>query len=56
MAEKYGEGALVRLYRTLASVGPASAQKTDDLLREVLGMDRARLVGDWQGYLRRALK
>ncbi|HEV7649659.1 MAG TPA: hypothetical protein VGP26_16055 [Actinophytocola sp.] len=56
VAERYGEGRLVKLYRTLASVGPASAQKTDDLLREVLGMDRARLVGDWRNYLRTSLK
>jgi hypothetical protein len=56
VAERYGEGRLVKLYRTLASVGAASAQKTDDLLREVLGMDRAQLVRDWQRYLRAALK
>jgi hypothetical protein len=55
VAERYGEGTLVRLYRTLAAVGPASARETDDLLREVLGMDRKRLVGDWQDYLRKAL-
>ena len=55
VAERHGEDTLVKLYRTLAAVGPASARQTDDLLREVLGMDRKRLVGDWQDYLRKAL-
>src|SRR5699024_6228017 len=39
VAERYGEKKLVKLYRTLAAVGPASARQTDDLLRDVLGMD-----------------
>ncbi|HEY7596019.1 MAG TPA: hypothetical protein VH969_22950 [Actinophytocola sp.] len=56
VAERYGEKKLVRLYRKLAAVGPASARQTDDLLRDVLGMDRAELVGDWRDYLRVALK
>jgi hypothetical protein len=56
VADRYGEDTLVELYRKLAAVGPASARRTDDLLRDVLGMDRARLVNDWQDYLRDALK
>ncbi|MGH3881573.1 MAG: basic secretory protein-like protein [Actinophytocola sp.] len=56
VADRYGEDTLVELYRKLAAVGPASARRTDDLLRDVLGMDRARLVSDWQDYLRDALK
>lgn len=56
IAQRYGEDRLVELYRTLAAVGPASARKTDDMLRDVLGMDRAKLVGDWQSYLREALE
>ena len=52
MADRRGEDKLVELYRKLAAVGPASARKTDDLLREVLGLDRAELVRDWQDYLR----
>jgi hypothetical protein len=56
VADRWGEPRLVKLYRTLAAVGPASARRTDDLLREVLGVDRAKLVGDWQGYLRDALQ
>jgi hypothetical protein len=56
VAQRWGEPRLVRLYRTLAAVGPASARRTDDLLREVLGVDRAKLVGDWQEFLRDALK
>ncbi len=55
VAERFGEDTLVKLYRTLATVGPASARQTDDLLREVVGMDRKRLVGDWRNYLRKAL-
>ncbi len=56
VADRFGEDRLVKLYRTLAAVGPASARETDDMLRDVLGMDRAKLVGDWQDYLRDALK
>ncbi|MPZ85427.1 MAG: hypothetical protein GEV28_35590 [Actinophytocola sp.] len=56
IADRYGEETLITLYRKLAAVGPASASRTDDLLREVLGADRAELVGGWQHYLRDALK
>ena len=56
IADRYGEETLITLYRRLAAVGPASASRTDDLLREVLGVDRAKLVGGWQDYLRDALK
>jgi hypothetical protein len=55
VADRYGEETLVTLYRKLAAVGSASASRTDDLLREVLGVDRAELVRGWQDYLREAL-
>jgi Peptidase of plants and bacteria len=56
VAERYGEDTLVELYHKLATVGPASARETDDLLREVLGVNRAKLVGGWRDYLRTALQ
>jgi hypothetical protein len=56
IATEHGEDTLVELYRTLAGAGAVSARETDGLLREVLGVDRARLVEGWQDYLRRALE
>lgn len=56
VADRYGENTLVELYRTLAAVGSTSARKTDDLLRDVLGVNRAELVSGWRDYLRDALK
>ena len=56
LAQRYGEETLVELYRSLATVGPASARQTDDLLRGVLGVNRAKLVGGWRDYLRTALQ
>jgi hypothetical protein len=56
VAEKYGEDSLIELYRSLATVGPASARQTDDLLRDTLGVNRAKLVGGWRNYLRTALQ
>ncbi len=56
IADRYGEHTLVTLYRKLAAVGPASARQIDDLLREVLGVDRAALVEGWRDYLRKALQ
>lgn len=55
VADVYGEDTLIDLYRKLAAAGSVSARETDDLLREVLGADRAALVGGWQAYLREAL-
>lgn len=55
VAERYGEATLVRLYRTLASAGSASAGETDRMLRSVLGLDRAGLVEEWRRYLGRAI-
>jgi hypothetical protein len=56
VAEEYGEATLVELYRTLAAAGAVSARETDNLLREVLGMDRTALVEGWRNYLATALE
>lgn len=56
IADRHGERTLIDVYRRLAGAGPVSASETDELLREVLGVDRAGLVGAWQEYLRDALK
>lgn len=56
VADHWGEKTLIEMYRVLAAAGPASASETDDMLREVLGSDRAALVEGWQSYLREALK
>jgi hypothetical protein len=56
IADHYGEQTLIAVYRKLAGAGPVSAIETDDMLREVLGVDRGGLVAGWQSYLREALK
>jgi hypothetical protein len=56
IADRFGEPALIDVYRMLAGAGPVSATDTDAMLREVLGVDRAALVAGWQSYLREALK
>ncbi len=56
VADRWGEKTLIEMYRVLAAAGPVSASETDDMLREVLGSDRATLVEGWQSYLREALK
>ncbi|SER37781.1 peptidase MA family metallohydrolase [Actinokineospora terrae] len=56
LADRYGEPRLVDLYRELAGAGPISASDTDDLLRRVIGVDRAGLLKQWQSYLRATLR
>lgn len=56
IADRYGEPTLIAVYRKLAGAGPVSASETDDMLHEVLGVDRGGLVAGWQSYLREALK
>ena len=56
IADHYGEKTLIAVYRKLAGAGPVSASETDQMLHEVLGVDRAGLVAGWQSYLRTALK
>ncbi|MBC6450810.1 hypothetical protein [Actinokineospora xionganensis] len=56
IADRFGEPRLVTLYRELGGAGPLSASETDDLLRRVIGMDRAILLREWQAYLRGALR
>jgi hypothetical protein len=56
VAERRGEDTLISLYRKLAGAGSGSASQTDELLRQVLGMDRAGLVAGWRQYLVDTLK
>jgi hypothetical protein len=56
IADRWGEQTLIAVYRRLAGAGPVSASETDEMLSEVLGVDRGGLVAGWQSYLRDALK
>jgi hypothetical protein len=56
IADRYDEKKLIEVYRELAAAGAVSASETDDMLRDVLGVDRDALVAGWQSYLREALK
>lgn len=56
IADHWGEPTLIAVYRKLAGAGPVSASETDEMLDEVLGVDRGGLVAGWQSYLREALK
>lgn len=51
VSERFGEPTLLTMYHKLAAAGPVSATQTDDLLRSVLGLDRAGLVAGWRQYL-----
>ena len=51
VAETHGEDKLIALYRALAAAGPVSASQTDELLRGVIGIDRAGLIEGWRQYL-----
>ena len=55
IAERFGEGELVELYRSVAGAGPVSAADTDALLRGAIGLDRASLQVQWREHLRGAL-
>lgn len=48
VADKYGEARLRSLYRSVAAVGP---QRQDAAISAGLGIDRARLVGQWRSWL-----
>jgi hypothetical protein len=50
IAERYGEAALVRLYRA------AGRQPESAALREVLGLDLPRFTAAWRDYLREELR
>jgi len=56
VADRYGEGQLVVLYRTLAGAGPVSAADTDAMLRRLLGVDRGGLLAGWRSYLTAELR
>ncbi|GAA0324994.1 hypothetical protein NE235_06060 [Actinoallomurus spadix] len=57
IAERYGEGRLVRLYRTAeAEPGTAGDPRIEDrALRAVLGVDSSRFAAQWRAYLRKEL-
>jgi hypothetical protein len=57
IAERYGEGALVRLYRTAeAEPGTAGDPRAEDrALHTVLGVGSARFAELWRAYLRKEL-
>jgi hypothetical protein len=57
IAERYGEGRLVRLYRTAeAEPGTAGDPRIEDrALRAVLGIDSSRFAAQWRAYLRKEL-
>lgn len=49
VAERFGQERVVQLYRRVAGAGDADA--VDPALREVLGIDRERLLADWSRSL-----
>jgi hypothetical protein len=51
VSDRYGEPALIALYRKLAGAGSVSATQTDELLRAAIGLDRATLLAGWRQYL-----
>ncbi|MCO1581692.1 basic secretory family protein [Crossiella sp. SN42] len=53
IAERYGEATLVELYRRLARAGQTDTAGQDRILREVLGIDRAKLLVGWREFLRK---
>ncbi len=53
IADRFGEDALVELYRTLARAGQTDAAGQDRMVRDVLGVDRAKLVLGWREFLRK---
>ncbi|GAA4610943.1 hypothetical protein GCM10023195_46200 [Actinoallomurus liliacearum] len=57
IAERYGEGRLVRVYRTAEAVpGDAGDPRIEDrALRDVLGVDASRFAAQWRAYLRKEL-
>ncbi|GAA4625535.1 hypothetical protein GCM10023196_030080 [Actinoallomurus vinaceus] len=57
IAERYGEGRLVRLYRTAASEpGDAGDPRIEDrALRSVLGIGSSEFAAQWRAYLRKEL-
>ncbi|RZS38906.1 hypothetical protein EV193_104117 [Herbihabitans rhizosphaerae] len=56
VASRYGEPALVEMYRSIAGAGSISPKAADDLLRRHIGLDAAGLLTAWQDYLRTELR
>lgn len=54
IAQRYGEPALVRLYRT-AQAGPGGTRGEDRALRTVLGVGSSRFAARWRAYVRQVL-
>ncbi|CAM3562464.1 hypothetical protein KIPE111705_14325 [Kibdelosporangium persicum] len=55
VAEKLGEPKLLQLYRELARAGRATPERIDELLVDVVGLNREQFVAGWQEYLRETL-
>ncbi|MGW5052472.1 basic secretory protein-like protein [Actinokineospora sp. NPDC004072] len=55
IAERFGEGELVELYRSVAGAGPVSAAETDALLLGAIGLDRPALLHRWREHLAEVL-
>lgn len=51
IADRYGEPALVRLYRRMAT-GPKDAPAVDNVLRGTLGIGHAEFVARWRDWIR----
>lgn len=54
--DRFGEETVVKLYRTIAAAGAVPAERTDQLLRELIGMDSAELLAAWRTYLPSVLR
>ncbi len=54
VADRYGTGKLKDLY--LGVAGTDDAKRQDAAISRAIGVDRARLVRDWQGWLREQLR
>ncbi|MBO0829119.1 MAG: hypothetical protein J2P24_15205 [Streptosporangiales bacterium] len=55
IAFRYGESALIRVYRAMAARSGTSTADQDHVLRKVLGVSRSAFVHGWQGYVKAQL-
>lgn len=58
IAERYGESALLRLYRSAGRLGGDADAETGEAgaLSDVLGISRDHLVSEWRAYVQEALR
>lgn len=56
IAFRYGEDALIRVYRGMAAQSGTSLADQDHVLRKVLGVSRSAFVHGWQGYVKAELR